>query len=541
MNSTSRIVRRLRLRAPHESAIRRAVVLLEDAMRMASLPDDAGRIVIVRKLELGRIDSRVSPQIVAMRLESAFERVAPECVYAGSAGAHAASAVWFRDALDAHARLALRLAAGVPADAWYWKLAVRAWEPGTPLPQALRAIMLSVAALPEARAALPGWTADLTAAGHAECLAAALRVEDVPSLARVAGMRIPALAGVPRHPTDARRARAPAPETDDPRHELLNALLDATGVKTARRHSASLAAWNGQSQRGRASPRRAATSNVGAQSAGEPPHASSTLAGQTRNVRAPGETILDAETPAGSVHGANPVLADDRSALAPRSPWVSPDSLTRAGGLLFLIPVLQRLGYPEWLNAQPEWTRCDIARRVLAAALIRLDISPADPAWLLARPSRTDSAPRRFVAPAPWHEELTRRSARTRTARIESTQTLWDASGRLLLGAWSDRCPRSLMGTWRRAEAYTASFPETDRAALVTSGWLVAARRWLRRRARIGLADLVLRSAILSLTPTHVDVQLEMRACELRVRRAGLDFDPGWVPWFGRVVTFHYR
>jgi hypothetical protein len=24
------------------------------------------------------------------------------------------------------------------------------------------------------------------------------------------------------------------------------------------------------------------------------------------------------------------------------------------------------------------------------------------------------------------------------------------------------------------------------------------------------------------------------------VRRAGLDVDPGWLPWFGRVVNFHF-
>jgi len=27
---------------------------------------------------------------------------------------------------------------------------------------------------------------------------------------------------------------------------------------------------------------------------------------------------------------------------------------------------------------------------------------------------------------------------------------------------------------------------------------------------------------------------------ELRLRRAGLDFDAGWVPWLGRVVAYHY-
>jgi hypothetical protein len=27
---------------------------------------------------------------------------------------------------------------------------------------------------------------------------------------------------------------------------------------------------------------------------------------------------------------------------------------------------------------------------------------------------------------------------------------------------------------------------------------------------------------------------------DMTVRRAGLDLDPGWVPWLGRVVQFHY-
>lgn len=38
----------------------------------------------------------------------------------------------------------------------------------------------------------------------------------------------------------------------------------------------------------------------------------------------------------------------------------------------------------------------------------------------------------------------------------------------------------------------------------------------------------------------HVDVCLPMSAVSLDVRRAGLDVDPGWVPWLGRVVRFHY-
>jgi hypothetical protein len=41
-------------------------------------------------------------------------------------------------------------------------------------------------------------------------------------------------------------------------------------------------------------------------------------------------------------------------------------------------------------------------------------------------------------------------------------------------------------------------------------------------------------------TASHIDVEFPMSAVRLPVRLAGLDINPGWVPWLGRVVTFHY-
>jgi hypothetical protein len=35
-------------------------------------------------------------------------------------------------------------------------------------------------------------------------------------------------------------------------------------------------------------------------------------------------------------------------------------------------------------------------------------------------------------------------------------------------------------------------------------------------------------------------VFFDLNGVSLAVRRGGLDLDPGWVPWFGRVVGFHY-
>jgi hypothetical protein len=70
--------------------------------------------------------------------------------------------------------------------------------------------------------------------------------------------------------------------------------------------------------------------------------------------------------------------------------------------------------------------------------------------------------------------------------------------------------------------------------------WVLAAGRWCRRHARLRLRDVVCRPGRLLATDTHLDVVLDPRAADIRVRRAGLDLDPGWVPWLGRVVTFHY-
>jgi hypothetical protein len=69
---------------------------------------------------------------------------------------------------------------------------------------------------------------------------------------------------------------------------------------------------------------------------------------------------------------------------------------------------------------------------------------------------------------------------------------------------------------------------------------IASSRRWCRRQAHIGLRDLVVRPAWVVSTPTHVDVLFRLEDAEIRVRRAALDVNPGWVPWFGRVVTFHY-
>jgi hypothetical protein len=50
----------------------------------------------------------------------------------------------------------------------------------------------------------------------------------------------------------------------------------------------------------------------------------------------------------------------------------------------------------------------------------------------------------------------------------------------------------------------------------------------------------VRRPARLAFTATHIDVRFPLAGADVRVRRAGLDIDPGWLAWFGRVVAFQF-
>jgi hypothetical protein len=68
----------------------------------------------------------------------------------------------------------------------------------------------------------------------------------------------------------------------------------------------------------------------------------------------------------------------------------------------------------------------------------------------------------------------------------------------------------------------------------------VVLARYLRRYAKTSPRRLVRRPALVHATPTHIDLCFDARWVELEVRLAGLDLDPGWVPWLGRVVNFHY-
>ena len=110
-----------------------------------------------------------------------------------------------------------------------------------------------------------------------------------------------------------------------------------------------------------------------------------------------------------------------------------------------------------------------------------------------------------------------------------------------------DRTDPAVLATagWRGADpsgALRDPLPETDEA--IVQAHAGALRAWVA--ARLGEepgADLTWvwsRHAVIDARPGWIEAVFSLEDVDLRVRRAGLDLDPGAVWWLGGVVRFRY-
>ncbi len=179
---------------------------------------------------------------------------------------------------------------------------------------------------------------------------------------------------------------------------------------------------------------------------------------------------------------------------------------TQFGGLPFLLPVLQRLGLPAWAD--------DAGIDAATCARCRAGRCVAAPAR---RCRRCGVAARRALG-----QRIDTRHGSLRLRRGRITRC------RRPRAALSQRLPATLAESdahdrTRRAVAHRR--PRRLAAAARVS----ALHTLVCRRSRAG--------AEAPRTPT---LHIHVNDADLRLRRHGLDIDPGWLPWFGRVVAYHY-
>jgi hypothetical protein len=482
-----RQIKTLRLGATRREQVARTAIALEDAMRTASLPRlPQGAILLVRRLNLGRLPADASPQWLSRHIEARLRGLqpAPVRVRQDNLGA---PAVWFADRSEALANLlATSLHAG--ARAWYWAGVLPGWRPGMTVPELLPLALRQAA----------------SETTQAQSLAALLdRLLQLACLDQVLRHLDPA--HVPSAPDPARTERSSHQE----RHE-------ASDDEKSREHavvSTASAPWRGLLTRwlrqwGAADGRSrwlAAHALVAVHGPAAAIHADRLIAQLAGSMPLPRQDRIERPAdrpvrpslqamphiPEGArakgyprLAAAKPAIGGGQAEAAPAEPGWQP---SRHAGLLLVLPALARLEIAE-ADAEGDLCLC-LLHRIADRLRIRKD----DPIRQALPKPLPRAQPRSFVAPAAWQ-------------------------GLVLL-------PRRI---------------DLGREEGLLAACQLVLARYLRRYARISPRRLVRRPALVHATRSHIDLCFDARWVELDVRRTGLDLDPGWVPWLGRVVSFHY-
>lgn len=492
MNLPARRVRQLHLRAPTDPAARRLEVALADALRTASLPgDQESRIVVIRRLDLGRLAPGLAPASLALRLEHAARELAPRALPADSPAADHADAVFFADRADLLLRLARRVLAEGPAAAraWYWRAALPAWNAEQSPPQALRQLLDLAHALPEAVLVVARLLHLVLVTGNVDGLRAAVPAGQGRRWLRQLGWAWPSSTS-----RDASRAATELPllaAVDSPGSTPLTS--DGTALRDLWNPEDDRALWAATVNLAGQNPGRATLADLPAralrQLRAEPEaHVAKQSVARSRDSRDTSTSTppSPAAVPPGRRAAPDPTDSPSRpppeKASPDRTPFAHPaanDPLTtHAGGLLFLVPALQRLGWPGDASESAPAIEEGWGARLLLDLATRAGTPAEDPLVVVLRGMVPDALrpPRELSAAGVAHAR-----------------------------AWRGRL-----------------------------------RRWFRTTVRLGLRNLIRRPARLQATSTHLDLTFDLDRCDVRLRRWGLDLDPGWVPWLGRVLTFHY-
>lgn len=214
-------------------------------------------------------------------------------------------------------------------------------------------------------------------------------------------------------------------------------------------------------------------------------------------------------------------------------------------GLIFAVSLIGLLAIDRLLARHAVLAEINLPARVIRDIGLRLQI-PRDHPLLqaLPEPPRPDSGLDSFESPETWRSLIALPGGAPATLhRFDTTRSgsrcyLTDRSRRLLLYAGAADLPR-----WtrqhriaRHAGVHAAPDPRT-----LSQGVQLLMNRYLRRYAGIGLRQLVLRPGRFASSRTHLDVLFDIEQTDIRIRKAGLDINPGWVAWLARVVQFHYQ
>ncbi len=558
MMMDERRIRHLHIRSPKTALLQPARHQVEEAFRLCSLPGlPPNAQLLIRHLPLGVIRIDQSSSQLAERISTLVVSQLSGAVCVDQRSAPTAEAVWFSDPLQPLRVLLLRLLDGKAANEWYWgpllrqsRLAPTSLQsPRLPSTSTSISLLLTMAAqLPLRGLAIARLLETSLAPARWQRLCGCITTSLARELLSVQGVDV--REGDERGEPHPQTIAAPALNqawqqalrlasdcwgAGDIRSQWVawNALLSMQPAWLERRipvariaPQAWLQSWGFAPpvapreqavgvEQGRATAvvdeASAIARAIGTEVPG--PSAFPTLCRQDKANIATTTSLPQPRRGASGSGQETEVMATSDPALSgikPADP-VAPNTATvlslfsPQAGFALLIPLLQRLDLAALLAANEALLALDLPRHLLLAMADRLHLAANDPLhqlWETAVNPLADTNLEAIRIPPCWRQLTT-------------------TSGRPL-------------------HRFDPTKPAITLPQLINLLQGLAAL-WLRRHCRLSLRRLINRPGRVILTATHWDVIFNLNQVDLQLRRVALDVDPGWVPWLGRVVQFHYR
>lgn len=522
---------------------------LEDALRTATLPFGNGAVVRIRKINLGRIRPGLSRQALALHLEAVLARHPAKVVRPGQRLPEDAAIIVFRDRVEQAAIALDTLNAGEPLDPVLLLTAPDSSSPGAATSQAsvlLGLIEVAGVSAPGRILSLPGGEQRLRRSFQT------FEIEDHIRLWRATGVSSEAVSKLARSVAQAISAPASSPSelveeamataAHDPEivqllrtvSPQLRRLIDNSTTDLQDFTSmATIMLLTARSEGGHET--LALTARVMERVLGPSigaikpqmsvPREEGAARLRPKTVEKPERAVLPPAHHESSLE--IEVQRPEGTVETPSSPIEVGGAETDCAGLWYLLAAIEQFD-PTGIDRAFE---LPVAQVTLQSFARRLGIKPDDPAasalgdWMdLAH--LTLPEPRGGTSPNPAALSWITAHASVRTKKY-GRRTLW---------TFRDRMPFAVGD----GQAYSAHLGSQLTVNDLIDGLQIASQRLIFGQTGMGWRRVASVPGRVDTSATHVDVHLDARDLMPEVRLAGLDIDRGWVPWLGRVVSFHY-
>lgn len=484
ISGTDRYVRKSRLRVASSAPVHTLAFLMEESLQLCRLPgEEQGRVYCFRRLHVRGLTENSSRNAWLDAFQAELQVQARSAVHARQAAAVSADAVYFHNDLEIGELLLLAAATRNRSGEWYWPQIA-----GTPpLPSPAQLAETAIARLLQSPAS---WMAVASAV-----FAVIAQTRSLALLRSISTEQIIAWLSLWSRPTTLRMSRTSpiSVRLNSASAPVLAEAVRVFGIDSAEAH------WLAALAVTLVSP--SAAENGDAISIGQA-SILAMLGGFTRIAR-----LTIANEGRVSIRPSVPTNVP----IKPRNELSPPATLPSESGLA-------KPGDPD-----------KVAEDRLPESLPVKDLVRPAPAFLFGDP--TEGAGLYFLL-----------NVLSRLGIAEQRFDTWFI-GHLILrvATFAELSPADSILLWAHAAIATADIPEDKATHRLLRTWVIRVRRWCWRYGRLTLRDIIRRPGYVSLSRTDLDVTLPLDGVDIRIRRIGLDLDPGWLPWFGRVVRFHYR